>query len=233
MQSIQDLENIQETLFRKKILLSLVVPVLIVSLLWIVRFIEAEIGISLTYLGIYPHETEGLAGIFLSPFIHSDIKHLFNNTIPLLILGSALFYLYSDVAFRVFVIIWIGTGILVWFLGRPAWHIGASGIIYGLASFLFVSGVIRKYIRLMAVSLLVVFIYGSMVWGMFPVINHGISWESHMLGAVTGFVLAIIYRKRGPVMPVPEWMAADEDEDDGDNAYGLEDFSEQLNQEQE
>ncbi|TFH33689.1 MAG: rhomboid family intramembrane serine protease [Bacteroidia bacterium] len=214
MEGRQNLENIPDEVFRKKIFLSLVVPLLLVIILWLVRFVESQLGVSLISLGVFPLELKGIPGIFLSPLIHENISHLFNNTIPLLVLGSALFYFYSDVAFRVLGFIWLATGFLVWLAGRPAWHIGASGIVYGLASFLFLSGLIRRYFRLMAVSLLVVFLYGSMVWGMFPFINHHVSWESHMLGAVTGLVLAIIYRKEGPERPVPDWMMSDEDDSD-------------------
>jgi len=210
----QNLEYIPPDLFRKKVMLSLVVPGSLVIILWLIRFIESQLGVSLVTLGIYPLELKGLPGIIFSPLIHEDISHLFNNTVPLLVLGSALFYFYSDVAFRVLILTWLATGLLVWLGGRPAWHIGASGIIYGLASFLFVSGVIRRYFRLMAVSLLVVFLYGSMVWGIFPLINRHVSWESHMLGAVTGVVLAVIYRKQGPVRPLPDWMLIEDDDED-------------------
>ncbi len=99
---------------------------------------------------------------------------------------------------------------MVWLWGREAWHIGASGLVYGLASFLFFSGIIRKYFRLIALSLLIVFIYGSMVWGLFPGVYKDVSWESHMLGFVSGVILAICYRKEGPQPPVYEWMDEDE-----------------------
>jgi membrane associated rhomboid family serine protease len=225
MPDSQNLEKMPDKLFRKKILLSLVVPGTFVIILWIIRFIEAKFGVDFSELGIYPMEISGLKGILFSPLIHSDIKHLFNNSLPILVLGSALFYFYSDVAFRVLAITWITTGILVWFAGRPAWHIGASGIVYSLASFLFVSGLIRRYFRLMALSLLVVFLYGSMVWGMFPSVNTGISWESHMLGAITGLTLAILYRKDGPVRPIPEWMLYDDDDDEDDSGDYSAEFS--------
>jgi membrane associated rhomboid family serine protease len=96
--------------------------------------------------------------------------------------------------------------LLVWLGGREAWHIGASGIVYGLASFLFFSGIIRRYFRLVALSLLIVFLYGEMVWGVFPgVYGQSVSWESHMLGVFSGIVLAVLYRKEGPQRPVQEW----------------------------
>jgi len=151
-----------------------------------------------------------LPGVIFSPFIHDDITHLFNNSLPLLILSIALFYFYSEVALRVFSWTYLLTGILVWFGGREAWHIGASGLVYGLASFLFFSGIIRRYFRLIALSLLVVFLYGEMVWGLFPGIYKNISWESHMLGFFSGIALAVWYRKEGPQRPVYEWMDEEE-----------------------
>jgi membrane associated rhomboid family serine protease len=124
-----------------------------------------------------------------------------------------LFFFYSDPALKVFSITWIFTGVLVWLGGRPAWHIGASGLVYGLASFLFFSGIIRRYYRLVALSLLVVFLYGEMVWGIFPGIYQNVSWESHMLGSVSGIVLAVWFRKEGPQKPVIEWPEEDEEDE--------------------
>ena len=100
----------------------------------------------------------------------------------------------------------------MWLAGRAAWHIGASGLVYGLASFLFFSGIIRRYFRLVALSLLIVFLYGSMVWGIFPGVYQNVSWESHMVGAFSGVILAILYRKEGPQQPKYEWMDDDEPE---------------------
>jgi membrane associated rhomboid family serine protease len=147
-----------------------------------------------------------MPGIIFSPFIHADFTHLFNNSLPFFLLSVALFYFYSEVALKVFLWTYFLTGILVWFGGREAYHIGASGLVYGLASFLFFSGIIRKYYRLVALSLLVVFLYGQMVWGIFPGVYKNVSWESHMLGFFSGIILAIWFRKEGPQMPVYEWM---------------------------
>ena len=131
-------------------------------------------------------------------------------------LGSALFYFYSGIAVRVSLWTWFLTGLSVWLAGRPAWHIGASGLIYGLASFLFFSGILRKYFRLVALSLLIVFLYGSMVWGIFPDIYQDVSWESHMLGFISGIILSVVYRKEGPQQPVIEWPDEDECEEEGE-----------------
>jgi len=158
-------------------------------------------------------QISGLKGIIFSPFIHADFNHLLNNSLSLFFLSVALFYFYSEVAVKIFVWTYFLSGLLVWIAGREAWHIGASGLVYGLASFLFFSGIIRRYFRLIALSLLIVFLYGSMVWGLFPGIYLNVSWESHMLGFFSGIVLAIWYRNEGPQIPVYTWL--DEDETGG------------------
>ena len=199
--------------FRKKLLLSMLLPGVFVFMMWLVKIIEVLFDLDISNFGIYPLSLEGLPGILFSPFIHANFGHLFNNSLPLFFLGTALFYFYSDIAIRVSLWTYFLTGIFVWLAGRNAWHIGASGLIYGFASFLFFSGIIRKYFRLVALSLLIVFLYGSMVWGIFPNIYREVSWESHMLGFISGIVLAVWYRKEGPQQPVYEWL----DEEDEEN----------------
>ena len=196
--------------YKRKALLSAFIPFIFIFFMWITKAIETLFNIDLVFLGIHPLAADGLAGIVFSPFIHADIKHLVNNSIGLFILSLAMFFVYSEIALKTFLSTWIFSGVLVWIAGREAWHIGASGIIYGIASFLFFSGVIRKYFRLVALSLLVVFLYGSMVWGLFPGIYENVSWESHMLGFFSGIVLAVYYRKEGPQKPVYEWMQEEE-----------------------
>jgi membrane associated rhomboid family serine protease len=200
-------------IFRKKMLLSMLLPGIFVFVMWLVKIIEILFNLDLTNLGIYPLSMKGLPGIVFSPFVHADFGHLFNNSLPLFFLGTALFYFYSEIAVKVSLWTYFLTGILVWFAGRDSWHIGASGLIYGIASFLFFSGIMRKYFRLVALSLLIVFLYGSMVWGIFPNIYRNVSWESHMLGFISGIILAVAYRKEGPQMPVYEWL---EEEGDGE-----------------
>jgi membrane associated rhomboid family serine protease len=199
--------------YRKKLLLSMIIPGIFVFLMWLVKIIEVLFEIDLSHYGIYPLTARGLPGILFSPFIHADLTHLFNNSIPLFFLSLALFYFYSEVALKVFIWTFFLTGLFVWIAGRAAWHIGASGLVYGLASYLFFSGIIRRYFRLIALSLLIVFLYGSMVWGLFPGVYKNVSWESHMLGFFSGVVLAVWYRNQGPQKPVYEWM---EEEDGGE-----------------
>ena len=198
------------TFFRKRIFLSMLIPGIFVFLMWLVKVIEVMFNLDLSNLGIFPLAAKGLPGIIFSPLIHSDFGHLFNNSLPLFFLGTALFYFYSEIAVKVSFWTWLLTGTFVWIAGRAAWHIGASGLIYGLASFLFFSGIIRKHFRLVALSLLIVFLYGSMVWGIFPDIYKNVSWESHMLGFISGIILAVVYRKEGPQQPVYEWLDEEE-----------------------
>ncbi|MFO7621558.1 MAG: rhomboid family intramembrane serine protease [Bacteroidales bacterium] len=202
--------------YRKKFLLSIIIPVIFIALMWLVKIAEILFNADFSQGGIYPLALRGLPGIIFSPFIHSDAQHLFNNSLPLFFLATALFYFYSEVALKVFSLTYILTGLLVWLAGREAWHIGASGLVYGLASFLFFSGIIRRYFRLIALSLLVVFLYGSMVWGIFPGIYKNVSWESHMLGFFSGVLLSVWFRKEGPQAPVYEWMEEDEEAGSGE-----------------
>ena len=215
--------------YRKKLLLNMIIPGIFVFLMWLVKIIEVLFDIDLSRFGIYPLTIQGLPGILFSPFVHADFNHLFNNSIPLFFLSIALFYFYSEVALKVFIWTYFLTGLLVWIAGRAAWHIGASGLIYGLASFLFFSGIIRRYFRLIALSLLIVFLYGSMVWGLFPGVYKNVSWESHMLGFFSGVVLAVSYRNQGPQQPVYEWMAEEtEENEEGENGGKKEEENEAL-----
>ena len=167
-----------------------------VGLLWIIHFFHVYYNLNLSSFGVYPRNIQGLYGVIFAPLIHSksDIHHLVNNSLPFLILGWTLFFFYKPIAWRILIYSWIFTGIFVWLSGREAYHIGISGVLYSLLFFIFFSGVFRKDVRLLTVTLMVVFIYGSMVWGIFPY-DWTISFESHLFGALTGIALAYSYRK--------------------------------------
>ena len=185
------------------------VPLLFVAIITIIHAYSSYYGIRLSHFGINPREFKGIVGIFTSPLIHGDWKHLFNNSIPLIVLGSALFHFYKRLAPRVWIYSIIYTGILVWLGGRPSSHIGASGLVYALASFLFISGFVRKHRPLMAISMAVVFIYGGMIWGIFPREEH-ISWEAHLSGAFNGLFWALYYREEGPQRKKYSWEIEEE-----------------------
>lgn len=181
---------------QKKLYFSLEVilyPLLFVFLSWLVFWWETRFNLNFNYLGIYPQKVEGLRGVVFGPFIHSSLKHLFNNSIPLLVLGTALFYFYRNIRWKVFFLGFILTGLLTWSIGRPALHIGASGIVYLLASFLFFKGIFSKRYQLTALALVVVFLYGSLLWYLFP-IDPKISWEGHLSGFLVGLVLSLVLR---------------------------------------
>jgi len=196
---------------------SLIFPVFIVLLLWFIRGVDVLFDLGLNNFGLYPLQVKGIPGIFTSPFLHADLAHLFANSVPLLILGSFLFYFYRDIAWMILFLTYLITGIWVWVYAREGTeHIGASGVIYGLASFLFFSGMIRRETGLLVITMLVAFLYGGLIWGIFPQLfpNQPISWESHLMGLLAGFVLAIYYRKQGPQRKQYDWGDEDE-EDDG------------------
>jgi len=214
-------DNDREILQKKRFFYSMIIPGIVVFTAFTLKLVETLEGVDFVHLGINPRTVIGLPGIVFSPLIHGDWEHFSANAVPMMILGTALFYFYKELSLKVFVLIWIVTGILVWFGGRAGtWHIGASGVIYGMGTFLFFSGVLRNYIPLMAISLVVVFLYGSLFWGMIPVKwDLPYSWEAHLYGSITGFVLALIYRKQGPQKPVPEWFGEDKDEEDESEEY--------------
>ncbi len=197
---------------RKRFIYSLVFPAFFLFLIWAVKIFEISMEVSLVQGGVFPRQISGLKGILFSPTIHGDWKHLLDNSLPIFFLSLALFYFYRDIAYRIWLLIYIIGGILLWGVGREAYHIGASGLIYGLAAFLFLSGVIRKVRSLMAISLLVVFWYGGMVWGLLP-FDYEVSFEAHITGAVSGILLAVLYRDQGPV---PERSPLEDEEDDED-----------------
>ncbi|WP_416440145.1 rhomboid family intramembrane serine protease [Leeuwenhoekiella sp. A16] len=170
-------------------------PVLFVLLMWLVFWAELKLNLDFTSYGVLPRTLSGLRGIFFAPFIHANLNHLLSNSLPVLLLMAGLFYFYQRVALTVICLLFLLTGIGTWSVGREAYHIGASGIVYGLASFLFFKGIWARHYRLTAFSLVVVFIYGSLVWGVMP-IDSEMSWEGHLSGFLSGFGLAFLIKNR-------------------------------------
>jgi len=205
-------------------------PILFILVIWLVKIVEIALETNFIQYGIYPRKPEGLIGILFYPLIHGDFNHLINNTIPLLILGVGIFYFYKPIAYKIYFWTYIMTGIWIWAAARESYHIGASGLVYGFASFIFFSGLIRKYPRLMVLSLLVVFLYGGMVWGIFPIDYH-ISWEGHLLGSIAGLLLAIYYRNMGPKRKQYSWEMEEEESDANDTNEKEEDQESDDNRE--
>jgi membrane associated rhomboid family serine protease len=187
-------------------------------LIWGVYAINETYALNWRRWGNHPREWSHWSGVFTYPFLHGDLEHLWNNTATFFTLNALLFYFYRSIAARTWILLYVLSGVGLWIFAKGGNHIGASGINYALAAFLFTSGIVRKSQLLLRVTLLVAFLYGGMVWWMLPIDEH-ISWEGHIAGAVSGLLLALVLRKQGPlpdqVLPepepderLPEWWAA-------------------------
>jgi membrane associated rhomboid family serine protease len=204
--------------------------------LWLTYFVEYASGKDFSILGILPRTISGLPGIVFTPFLHGSFSHLISNSVPLLVLGFGLIYFYRNIAYKIFLLIWVIDGLGVWLLGREAYHIGASGLVYGMTSFLIFSGVLRKNRHLLALGMVIIFVYGSLVWGMFPYIPD-VSWEAHLFGFLAGVYFSVHYLLDGPPNdPVPEWMNEDEEEmaeNDENNAIDVQQNEEKFSQQKD
>jgi membrane associated rhomboid family serine protease len=183
---------------------AIVYPTLLLMLMWTVYWAQQTFPGHLVSLGVRPKDLSSWPGVLLMPLLHSpsDMAHIVNNSIPTFVLFGAIVYYYREAAWKVLLISWLGTGLSVWLIppAQHAFHIGMSGVDYALFGFLFLSGFIRRYLPLQAITLFVVFVYGSMFWGLFPQ-KENISWEGHFSGLIIGFMLALFFRKTGPQSP--------------------------------
>ena len=192
---------------------SIYITVIFTSVLWISWLSDILFGLDLPQYGIVPRSLIGLRGIIFSPFIHDNrsVWHLLSNTFPFMVLFFVLLNAYRPIAIFVLVTIHLLTGLSVWLLAPPyTVHIGISGIIYGIAAFLVGSGLFRRDLNSISISIFVIFLYGGMVEGFKP--QEGVSWESHVCGAVVGFFLSFNLRNFNRVLP-PETVPEDMDDD--------------------
>lgn len=170
-------------------------PMRLCFLMWLVFAVEHFLHIDLGFLGIYPLHVTGLVGVFTGPLLHGNINHLISNSIPLLVLGGTLYFFYAPIAQRVFLYSYFFTNLLVWVFGRPFYHIGASGVIYALASFLVFYGIFQRNMKSVLISSITIFFYGGMAYGL-VVFDDRISWEAHLMGAVVGLATALVTTKQ-------------------------------------
>jgi len=176
----------EKSLFRQ----SVVFGSYIILALWLVKSMEWAFAANFAHFGIMPRHLLGTIGIFTSPFIHGDFLHLLSNSFSLMLLIIILFFFYDKIALKALLYIYISTGIFVWIIAREAYHIGASGVIYGIASFILFSGLLRKNQSSLALSFVILLLYGGMFYGVLPQDGH-ISWESHLMGLLSGLLVAI------------------------------------------
>ena len=182
-------------------------------LLWIIKLCESVFGVSLTSLGVYPQQSSGLIGVITAPLIHSDWQHLMSNTLPILLLGSMLIYGYPRSRWWVVAIIWIASGVGVWFFARSSFHVGASGVTHGIFFYLVVAGILRRDKRSSVLLMVASFMYGTMIWSIFPV-QPGVSFEYHFFGALSGAVCAVAFRSRDPKFELKSYPWEHESSDD-------------------
>ena len=211
---------LQSERMQRNLIFSFKAALWLTALLWLILIIDSMLGLDLGRFGLRPRVWSGMIGAITAPLLHGGVEHLFSNTAPLIVSFTAILYLYPRSALRVIPMIWVGSGILGWFIGRDNLHIGASGFIYGLLAYVFVSGILRLDMRSVGVSIMVWFLYGSMIWGVLP-IRPDMSWELHLSGAIIGVALAIVYRNwdRTPLKRydwedddrVPDWFPTEED----------------------
>ena len=189
---------------KRKNLTSLKFSAIVLIIIWSVKIFEIVFDYDFTEYGVLPRNFNGLIGILFSPLIHSDVNHLMSNSLPVIILCLLIFNFYSQIAKKIFIYLYFISGLWLWCIGRESFHIGASGLIYAMASFLFFSGILRKNSQLSAVALLVIFIYGGLFWGLFP-IHKNVSWEGHLTGFIAGILVSFIFRKDGPKRKKYNW----------------------------
>lgn len=189
---------------KRKNLTSLKFSAIVLIIIWSVKIFEIVFDYDFTEYGVLPRKFNGLTGIFFSPLIHSDVNHLLSNSLPVIILCLLIFNFYSQIAKKILIYLYFISGLWLWCIGRESFHIGASGLIYAMASFLFFSGILRKNSQLSAVALLVIFIYGGLFWGLFP-IHKNVSWEGHLTGFIAGILVSFIFRKDGPKRKKYNW----------------------------
>ena len=187
-----------------------------VVLLWIIKTVESILHLHLAQYGVYPLQPDALTGILSGPLIHGSWSHLFANTLPVIILGTALLYGYPRSAIPVLAAVWLGSGLGVWLFAREAYHIGASGLTFGVMFFLFVIGILRWDKRAIALSMVIFFLYGSMIWGIFPS-EPGVSYESHFFGAVIGTLFAFLLKNRDPIPEEKTYSWETETDDEFEN----------------
>lgn len=195
---VPDPEHVDSAAARAHLKLAAQVSAGFLALLWLIHLLNWGFDVDPYPFGVLPRQIAGLPGIVLAPLVHSSFEHLAANSLPIVVLGTAMLYLYPSSALRALPAIYLAPGVVVWLLGRGSVHLGASGLIYGLAAYIFVAGLLRRDRRAVGASLAVCFMYGSLLLGFLP-LPPEISWETHLSAALIGVVAALLLRRRDVV----------------------------------
>ncbi len=165
---------------------------------------------------VQPHATSGLVGILTAPLLHGSWDHVLSNAIAILILGTLAGSVYPRASLRALPLLWLGSGIGAWLLGHAGeHHLGASGVTHGLMYLTLTLGILRKERSSVAAAMIVFLLYGGMVMAVLP-LQEGVSWQSHLGGAVAGVISAFLFRNTDPAPP--RRVYSYELEEDGDDA---------------
>lgn len=191
----------------------LILSFLFLVAIWMVKLVEAGLGADFSIYGLYPRHWDHLYGILTMPFLHGGWDHIVANSIPLVVLTLLLYNGYPHLFFRVTGWVVLGGGLGTWIIGSENYHVGASGVIYGYASFLFCAGILSRHFRMMALAAVVVYLYGQLFWGMFPLMPQT-SWEGHLCGALAGLTAALVYRRLLPRRKRYDWEEEQDDEEE-------------------
>jgi membrane associated rhomboid family serine protease len=202
---------------KSSFVLAVKLGLIVLAVVWLSFFLQLLIGPEMAQMGLRPRSVDGLLGLLTTPLLHGSFAHLLSNSVPLFVGIVAMLFLYPNSSLRVLPILYVGSAALAWIFGRSSVHIGASGLVYGLLSYVFLAGLLRRDLRSVGVSLMVWFFYGSMVWGVLPLAERT-SWELHASGFLLGLLTAWIYRDwdRPPVKTY-DWEL--EDIEQGDDEY--------------
>ena len=192
---LPDPDFTQSARSRANFRLAVTLALAFVALLWFIHLSNWALDLDSAWLGVRPREWAGIPGILFAPLAHGSFEHLLANTPPVLVLGTAMLYLYPAAAPVVLPAVYLGPGLAVWLLADGGVHVGASGLVYGLVAYIFVAGLLRRDRRAIAASMLVAFIYGALIWGVLP-IRAGVSWQTHLAAAIIGVALALALRHR-------------------------------------
>ena len=185
--------------YRGDIITNAIIPIRLVFFMWVIFFLQFEYQVPFSRYGILPRTEIGLIGVFMSPMLHGSVQHIISNTLPILFLGAVLFNFYKSIAKKVFYWCYLFTGLLVWLVARPFYHIGASGLVYGLAFFLMFYGLFKKDMKSILISIGTVVIYSGLFYGVFPA-ETNVSWELHLLGAIVGVASAFYFSRKSTVI---------------------------------
>lgn len=181
---------------KKRFRISVFVGFLIMCVVWIIFILDNYVFFDLSFLALRPRSIGGLIGIFFSPFLHGFLRHIMSNSLPLWALVTSLLYFFPKNGYRLLLIFWLLPEFLLWIIGRDARHIGVSTQIYAIASFILFYGILSKNSTYLILSLLIIFLYGSMFWGIFPFsVLRNVSWEGHLSGFIVGVVCAFVVNK--------------------------------------